>query len=114
MAPHAAIAHALRRAPGRIDELQREAGVSPRHFIALFRGVTGITPKHYFRLQRFGSAAAALAMRDGGLADVAAAAGYADQAHLTREFRDLAGFTPGRYRPAAPDRPLHHLSTDDR
>jgi AraC-like DNA-binding protein len=32
--------------------------------------------------------------RAGGLARYAVAAGYADQAHLTRECRELSGFTP--------------------
>jgi AraC family transcriptional regulator len=32
------------------------------------------------------------------LADVAAAAGFADQSHFTRQFRRATGMTPGEYR----------------
>lgn len=41
--------------------------------------------------------ARALLVRGIGLADVAALAGYADQPHLTREFRRLVGVTPGQF-----------------
>jgi AraC-like DNA-binding protein len=34
------------------------------------------------------------------LAEIAAQLGYADQAHMTREFRAIFGCTPGRYRTA--------------
>jgi AraC-like DNA-binding protein len=42
-------------------------------------------------------AAERLASAD-GLADVAFAAGFADQAHMSREFRDTLGLSPGAYR----------------
>jgi AraC-like DNA-binding protein len=32
-----------------------------------------------------------------GLAEIAARCGYADQAHLTREWRELAGCTPSTW-----------------
>lgn len=40
-------------------------------------------------------------------ADLAAAEGYCDQAHLTREFQAVAGVTPGRYRRIRPVYPRH-------
>ncbi len=48
---HPAVAHALNACspapPGRVADVQRETGYSPRHFIALFRAAVGMTPKHY-------------------------------------------------------------------
>ena len=111
---HPAVAQALQggslaRADVRIGALARELGYSSRHFIALFRRAVGLTPKHYQRVQRLHTLLRQLA--GGGspsLAALAADGGYADQAHLTREFRALAGITPSEYRPAGPASPLHH------
>ncbi|HEV2700339.1 MAG TPA: helix-turn-helix domain-containing protein [Steroidobacteraceae bacterium] len=107
---HPAIAHALRsRSRARIAELQHETGYSAKHFIALFKSAVGITPKHYWRIQRFNTVLRCLAAEgDCNLAETAAAVGYSDQAHMTREFREFAGITPTQYRPTGSDRPLHH------
>jgi AraC-like DNA-binding protein len=108
---HPAVAQALasRPAPVRVADPQRASGYSPRHFIALFRSAVGLNPKHYYRIRRFNSAVRRMAAGDGqGFGDIAAAAGYSDQAHLTREFREFAGVTPAKYRPGGLDRPLHH------
>jgi len=78
----------------RIGLLAAETGVSARHLGARLRDELGLPPKQYARVVRFAHAAAAL--RAGAApAAVAARAGYADQAHLTREVRALAGTTPG-------------------
>lgn len=117
---HPAVAYALR--PGqddawsrRVSEIQRHSGYSPRRFIELFHDAVGLTPKHYYRVRRFSSALARLAASDGDakLADVALAAGYADQAHFSREFRELAGVAPSIYRPRAADSEHHHVVARD-
>jgi AraC-like DNA-binding protein len=111
---HPAVAHLLAPRsfgiiPSRVGDVQRDSGYSPRYFIALFRSSVGLTPKHFYRIRRFNSAVRRLASPNPiSLADVAAATGYSDQAHLTREFREFAGVAPTQYRPAALDRPLHH------
>jgi methylphosphotriester-DNA--protein-cysteine methyltransferase len=62
-------------------------------------GRFGLPPSDYQRQLRLRAARRALA---GGtaVADVAAATGFADQAHLTRWFRRCYGITPGAYRAA--------------
>jgi AraC-like DNA-binding protein len=78
----------------RIGELAAEVGWSRRHLSELFRAETGVGPKAAARLIRFERACDRL--RGPGrvpLAAVAADAGYVDQAHLSRDFRDLAGLT---------------------
>jgi AraC-like DNA-binding protein len=84
----------------RVEPLMDETGWSRRHVTERFRRQLGVTPKAYARLLRFEQASAlltTLAERPGRtVADVAMAAGYYDQSHLTREFAGLAGLTPGR------------------
>lgn len=115
---HPAVAYALRPeglGSPRVDEIQRRTGYSPRHFIELFHSAVGLTPKHFYRVQRFSGTLARLARSssEGGtkLADVAFAAGYADQAHFSREFRQLAGVAPSAYCPPAAHSEHHHVVT---
>jgi AraC family transcriptional regulator len=74
--------------------LARIAGRSPFHFTRVFARSVGITPYRYvvhLRLQR-----ALELMRDGrhGLAEIAAATGFADQSHLSRWVRRVHGVSP--------------------
>lgn len=107
---HPAVAEVLATSwmPDRVSTIQRSTGFSPKHFIALFRAAVGLTPKHYFRIQRFNEVTRRLALQlEPSLSDLAAELGYSDQAHLSREFRELAGISPSHYR-GRPESPLHH------
>jgi AraC-like DNA-binding protein len=67
-----------------------------RTLSTLFRREVGFGLKRYARLARFERALRAVRAGDApSLGLVAAQAGFADQAHLTREFRYFAGFPPG-------------------
>ncbi len=110
---HPAVAYALAAGPPhsdrrRISDIQSRTGYSPRHFIDVFRSAVGLGPKQYFRIRRFSSALIGLARGDAKLSEVALATGYADQAHLAREFRELAGTPPSCYRPRSELSAHHH------
>jgi AraC-like DNA-binding protein len=79
-------------------------GYSHRRFIELFREAVGLTPKLYCRVLRFHHALESAVSLAGSWAELALAAGYADQAHFNRDFRQFAGVTPSRYRRL---RPVH-------
>lgn len=80
-----------------ISALRAEVGWSHRHLVARFREQVGMSPKSVARVLRFERAIAELAGGRGALADLALRCGYYDQAHLNREFRDLAGCSPTQY-----------------
>lgn len=78
-----------------------ELGCTARHYRRKFRLSMGLAPVEWCRVMRWEKALGGLT---GGamepLGEVAVAAGYADQAHLTRETRALAGKPPARLRHA--------------
>jgi AraC-like DNA-binding protein len=108
-APPAAIAWSwqqLRRSGGRvpIGAIAAELGWSHRRLIARFREHIGLAPKTVARVLRFDRAVAALrSPAPRGLAEIALQCGYFDQAHLNRDFRELAGTTPTAFIGAALD-----------
>jgi AraC-like DNA-binding protein len=99
----------LRRSAGRVGvrELAEDTGWSRRHLLTRFRAQVGLGPKTAARVLRFERAARLLvpnsvydhspAAAAPSISDVAAACGYADHAHLVREFHALAGCTPSEY-----------------
>lgn len=76
-----------------VRALAEQTGWSRRHLQTRFRAEYGVSPKQAARLFRFRHARA-LSLDGHPLAAVAHRAGYADQAHLTRDWRELAGTPP--------------------
>ena len=78
-----------------VAALASEVGWSRRHLAQKFQEELGLAPKVAGRVLRFHRARMLLGRpARPGLATVAATCGYYDQAHLTREFRELAGMSP--------------------
>jgi len=91
---HPVVALALDRfrTLARVDVVVKESGYSHRTLSDRFRRTMGLAPKAYLRLlrmrrlmERIGTAS---------WADLAAEAGFSDQAHFVREFRTFTGVTP--------------------
>ena len=85
----------------RVDELSAASGMTARTLQRLFADYVGVSPKWVMRRARLHEAAE---RADSGepvdWAELAADLGYADQAHLTRDFTTTLGVSPTRY--AAP------------
>jgi AraC-like DNA-binding protein len=73
------------------------ADVGPRQLRRLCLRHSGLAPKHLARILRFRHIAARLRNGESNMAELALSCGYCDQAHMIREFRNLAGISPGQY-----------------
>jgi AraC-like DNA-binding protein len=94
---HPAVRYALdmlARPDARTREIARGAGLSQRRLIELFTGTVGLTPKRFGRVLRFHRATALARRAALDWTRIAHECGYYDQAHLIRDFRELADVTP--------------------
>ncbi|WP_328994990.1 helix-turn-helix domain-containing protein [Kribbella sp. NBC_01245] len=81
-----------------VQDIASEVGWSRRHLTDRFRDEFGLAPKVAARVLRFERAVGRLKRRPRTkLADLAFEVGYADQAHLTREWHALAGCSPRQW-----------------
>jgi AraC-like DNA-binding protein len=77
-----------------VPAVAEAVGLGERHLRRRFAAAVGYGPKTFARVARF-RAALTLVRAGEPLASAALAAGYADQAHMTREMVALAGRSPG-------------------
>lgn len=85
----------------RVAEVADEIGWSRRYLMARFQAEFGISPKDAVRLGRFHRSHQILRSdRASTLSDVAGACGYYDQAHMARDWRDLAGMPASEWKRA--------------
>jgi AraC family transcriptional regulator len=83
-----------------ITDLAREAGVHPVHFTRVFVRCYGCPPAAYVRRLRVEAVREALMHSNQSLSEVAVTSGFADQSHMSRQFRQRVGMTPGDFRRA--------------
>ncbi len=81
----------------KLEDICAAAGLSASYLTRSFRRRYGMTPHAYLLNSRIQYAQARL-RRGAAIAEVALAAGFADQAHLQRTFKQLLAATPGQYR----------------
>lgn len=91
--------------PPSLEELAAAVNLSPFHFARVFRRATGLPPHAWLQQRRLEQARALL--RDGcAPLSVALQLGFADQSHLTRQFKQVYGVGPGEYRKACHRSPV--------
>jgi AraC-like DNA-binding protein len=84
-----------------LDEAARLVHAHPTHLVRAFSGAFGIPPHQYVMSRRV-DLARRLLLDGQPPGEVATAAGFYDQSHLTRHFKRVLGTTPGRYARTAP------------
>jgi AraC-like DNA-binding protein len=99
--------------PGRVQAVTAKIGMSQRRVAQLFHEQVGVSPKTFHRVRRFQQTLQRLrGVHPVNWADLAIDCGYYDQAHLSHDFRQIAGMTPGAYLAAATDH-LNHVPLRD-
>lgn len=82
----------------RLRHLANQAKVHPVYFARMFRRFFGCSVGQHVRKIQLRTAAALLANRRLGLAEIASQADFSDQAHMTRAFAKKYEITPGQFR----------------
>lgn len=77
-----------------ITEIAAAVGLSVRQLERRFRAAIALTPKQFARVRRVRAAIGVVLAGQRSWSRVAAEVGFADHAHLAREFRAITGFTP--------------------
>lgn len=92
-------------APPSLEALAEAVHLSPFHFARCFRKATGLPPHAWLMQQRIARARALL--REGCVpVQVATQLGFADQSHLSRQFKKVYGVGPRAYRDAGAQSPV--------
>jgi AraC family transcriptional regulator len=86
------------------NEVARDVGVHPVYLATLFRRHFRCTIGEYVRRLRIDFAASQIANSDRSLCEIGLDAGFSDQSHFSKVFKNHAGMTPGAFRTNLPGR----------
>jgi len=84
-----------------LEDVAREASVSPFHFLRAFSGALGVTPHQYLVRSRLRRAARLLTEDDKPVTDIAYDVGFGDLSNFVRTFHRAAGVSPLKFRQAS-------------
>jgi AraC-like DNA-binding protein len=84
-----------------LEDIARQAGISPFHFLRSFSSVLGVTPHQYLVRSRLRRAARHLAEDDKPVTDIAYDVGFNDLSNFVRTFHRAAGVSPLKFRQAS-------------
>jgi AraC family transcriptional regulator len=84
--------------PLTVLDLAARVGLSASHFSRVFSATLKMPPHCYLMSRRLIKAQELLACSNMPLADIALVAGFSDQSHLSRRFREHVGITPSSFR----------------
>jgi AraC family transcriptional regulator len=84
--------------PLALADLAREAGVHPAYLARAFARKYGVSISVFVRTRRIEWAMDRLRSSEDPVVDIAVAAGFFDQSHFTRCFKQMVGTTPARFR----------------
>jgi AraC family transcriptional regulator len=85
----------------KVQDIAAEIGVHPFHLSRVFRTVHRQSIGEYVQQLRVTYACKQLALPDNDLATTALSAGFADQSHFTKVFKNITGMTPGAFKQIA-------------
>lgn len=84
-----------------LDDAAKQAGVSPFHFLRMFRDALGVTPHQYLLRSRLRHAARLLAESENPITAIAFDVGFGDLSNFVRSFHRAAGVSPRAFRQAS-------------
>lgn len=84
-----------------LDDAAKQAGVSPFHFLRMFRDALGVTPHQYLVRSRLRHAARLLTESENAITDIAFDVGFGDLSNFVRSFHRAAGVSPRAFRQAS-------------
>ena len=82
----------------RVEALAQLANLSVCYFVRAFKRSVGVTPHNYLIQRRVERTSELLSETKLPLSEIALAAGFADQSHCSRRFRQHVGMSPREFR----------------